>query len=36
MLNLIGPAVDQSGEFVANISTNESSQHFHISFLVFR
>jgi hypothetical protein len=33
MLNLISPAVDQSGEFLKNISTNEISQTF--SYLIF-
>ncbi len=33
MLNLIGPAVDQSDEFLKNISTNEISQTF--SYLIF-
>jgi hypothetical protein len=33
MLNLIGPAVDQSGEFLKNISTNEISQTF--LYLIF-
>jgi hypothetical protein len=33
MLNLIGAAVDQSGEFLKIISTNEISQTF--SYLIF-
>jgi hypothetical protein len=33
MLNLIGPAVGQSGAFLKNISTNEISQTF--LYLIF-
>jgi hypothetical protein len=33
MLNLIGPVVDQSCEFLKKISTNEISQRF--SYLIF-